>query len=274
MIREDRFVISHLPYAVKPDSLTVIDVGGIYRVTIGAVWYRRRKGVTVACIGHLWDHQRTEPADADEFLERHDDGRYGGNCEGRWDGSKYWGAQDPDEINSHLKLLRPMLANYPEIPAGYVGWYVFERRHYVEPPIWLIDVDGVINATCKPAGWNVEPRIGYAHAAGTRYRLHWSPALIDRIRHLHTTGVVQARWCTTWCAYADQLERMWQLPPLHRTFKRDIKGKEASAAKLAAARQVLADGHRLIWTDDTETPTGGALYDELTADGQIGRAHV
>src|SRR5690606_41591647 len=61
---------------------------------------------------------------------------------------------------------------------------------------------------------------------------------------------------------------IWQLPPLHRTFKRDIKGKEASAAKLAAARQVLADGHRLIWTDDTETPTGGALYDELTADGR------
>jgi hypothetical protein len=81
--------------------------------------------VTVACIGTLWDRQPERPADAVEFLECHDDGRHGGDCEGRWDGERYWGAQEPGVIERHLDLLRPMLANYPNIPAGYDGWWRF-----------------------------------------------------------------------------------------------------------------------------------------------------
>lgn len=98
--------------------------------------------------------------------------------------------------------------------------------------------------------------------------MRWSPPLIDRIRILHTSGAVEARWCTTWCAFADQLERLWSLPPLHRAFTDRVNGRAASLAKLAAARQVLADGRRLIWTDDTETPTSGDVHDELTAGGR------
>lgn len=132
MIREDRFLISRKPYAVDLGSLsqyhrTEGSTHASYRVD--AVWFRRRRGITVACIGTLWDIQ-TDPAPKDvaEFLARHDDGRYGGTCDGRWDGERYWGAQEPDVIASHLDLLRPMLANYPEIPAGYDGWYTFAAR--------------------------------------------------------------------------------------------------------------------------------------------------
>lgn len=50
---------------------------------------------------------------------------YGGSCEGRWDGQRYWGAQEPDVMAQHLDLLRPMIVNYPEIPAGYDGWWRF-----------------------------------------------------------------------------------------------------------------------------------------------------
>ncbi|GAA3417645.1 hypothetical protein [Streptosporangium vulgare] len=129
MIRETRFLISRRPYAVDLTSLRgglrETPRGSSYRGRIGAVWFRRRKGVTVACIGTLWDFQDTAPTSAVEFLERHTDGRYGGDCDGRWDGERYWGAQEPAVIEQHLALLRPMLANYPNIPDGFDGWWKF-----------------------------------------------------------------------------------------------------------------------------------------------------
>ena len=133
-------------------------------------------------------------------------------------------------------------------------------------PIWLLDVDGVIN-TSRP-GWGAAPHHGTAIAASTAYTMRWAPALIERIRDLNATELVEVRWCTTWCAYADQLERLWRLPALGRAFTDDINGTAASMAKLAAARQVLAEGRRLIWTDDTEVPLWGELHDELVATGR------
>lgn len=134
------------------------------------------------------------------------------------------------------------------------------------PPVWLLDVDGVINAS-RP-GWSAAPRKGYAYAAGHEYKMRWAPALITRIRDLHKAGTVEVRWCTTWCAYADQLERLWALPPLDRAFTDDVNGDAAAFAKLAAARHVLDTGRRLIWTDDTEVPLYGEIHDELIADGR------
>ncbi|MFL4947531.1 hypothetical protein ACJ6WE_09175 [Streptomyces sp. MMS24-I31] len=131
MIREDRFLISRKPYAVDLASLrgsvqTYENGRTSYRGRIDAVWFRRRRGETVACIGDLWDFQDTEPESAREFLERHNDGRYGGDCIGRWDGTSYWGNVTLEQQEQHLAILRPMLANYPAIPDGYDGWWTFQ----------------------------------------------------------------------------------------------------------------------------------------------------
>lgn len=130
--------MSHKPFAVDLSSLR--EQNGFFYVD--AVWFRRRRRggygpngavVTVACVGCLWGLQDRPPADGREFLERHTDGRYGGHCEGRWDGTGYWGAEEPDVRDEHLALLRPMLDGYahdphnPVIPAGYDGWYVFPK---------------------------------------------------------------------------------------------------------------------------------------------------
>jgi hypothetical protein len=139
MIREDKFLISRKPYAVNLASLREVDrdpdkAWGWY--SADAVWFRRRttgygsdrQTVTVACIGTL----RTiiddpAPTSAEEFLRRYDDGRYGGDCEGRWDGESYWGNRVTlAEQERHLKILRPMLASYPAIPAGFDGWWTFQ----------------------------------------------------------------------------------------------------------------------------------------------------
>lgn len=128
MIREDQFRISRRPYAVHLDG--GLHVNGSH-VDLDAVWFRRRNGVTVACIGHLWDIQDPCPADGHEFLRRANDGRYGGTCLGRWDGQHYWGEQDIEVMQQHLEILRPMLDNYPAVPPGFDGWWRYERREEV-----------------------------------------------------------------------------------------------------------------------------------------------
>lgn len=130
MYREDRFVMSHRPYAVDMSSLRIkTGVGhkGVYASgEIDAVWFRRKNGVTQAVVGELWDSQWTIPQDAVQFLEQHDDGRYGGRPFARWDGASFWCAgQDPVENARYLELLRPMLESFPAVPASYSGWWRF-----------------------------------------------------------------------------------------------------------------------------------------------------
>ena len=119
-------------YAVDLSSLDVPDgpshPGSEYQhATVRAVWFRRKERVTAACVGYLRDYMRLPIPDVADFLARSTDGRYGGVCEGRWDGTRYWGAQEPETIEAHLELLRPMLEWYPDLPDGFDGWYVYEH---------------------------------------------------------------------------------------------------------------------------------------------------
>lgn len=131
MIRETRFLISRRPYAVDLSSLRVVDEyhrqdgTPYYWLAVRAAWFRRRQGVTVACVGELRDTQDGMPADAVAFLTAYDDGRYGGDCYGRWDGAGYWGAEVPATRDAHMALLVPMLAAYPQVPPGFDGWWRF-----------------------------------------------------------------------------------------------------------------------------------------------------
>lgn len=116
-------------YAVDLGSLILGEPSGFgwTWATVDAVWFRRKDRTTAACIGSLREYLRPAPADIADFLARSFDGRFGGTCEGRWDGTRYWGAQEPGIIEAHLQLLRPMLETYPEIPDGFDGWYVYEH---------------------------------------------------------------------------------------------------------------------------------------------------
>jgi hypothetical protein len=140
VIREDKFLISKRPYAIKLDSLIAhqhrrqwkseppegASEGTYWHCQIDAAWFRRRRGVTVAVLGTLWDYQDTQPADAEAFLLAHDDGRYGGSADARWDGSSLWSAGlTLDNEQLCLKILQPMLENFPAIPPGYDGWWRF-----------------------------------------------------------------------------------------------------------------------------------------------------
>lgn len=136
--------------------------------------------------------------------------------------------------------------------------------------VWLLDIDGPINAD-RP-GWGAAPRRHhvYSRCDGTSYRFRWAPALIDRIRAVHRGGLVDVRWCSTWCPEVDTLERLWALPALGRALTCDPvpRGSAGDALKLDAARAVLAAGQRLIWTDDTAVPVFGPIHRELTRAGR------
>ncbi|MBQ6358628.1 MAG: hypothetical protein IJI97_06755 [Clostridia bacterium] len=86
--------------------------------------------VVRACWGplRLWDHYLPEAADISspqEFLSTDFDGRYGGECEARWDGQNYWVAQEPETIQRDLETLSPVLESFPQVPEGFSGWWSF-----------------------------------------------------------------------------------------------------------------------------------------------------
>ena len=138
-----------------------------------------------------------------------------------------------------------------------------------QPPIWLLDVDGVINAFADDLGWGEASQVGKARSAGRTYTLQWAQPLIERIRSLHESGLVEVQWCTTWCPDADQLEQLWGLPYFERSWTEDLNGFPAIKRKIETAQNVLRAGRRLIWTDDDVTPLpGSSYYEEMTADGR------
>jgi hypothetical protein len=95
-----------------------------YQVGVDAFWFRGKAGRPTAHRGTLWDSLSggAQPPDLAEMLARWD-GRYGGNCIARWDGTRLWGPDTPEDIEAALEFLRPALDAFPAIPAGYEGWW-------------------------------------------------------------------------------------------------------------------------------------------------------
>lgn len=131
-------------------------------------------------------------------------------------------------------------------------------------PVWLLDVDGVINAT--RAGWGSSPHHGTAHYRGVGYTMRWSAIALQRIRHLHQQ-CLEVRWCTTWCPEAPQLEALFSLPSLGCALTPEqASGVDVDTHKQRAAHHVLHVEQRpLIWTDDQAIPSDAASFDTPNA---------
>ena len=134
-------------------------------------------------------------------------------------------------------------------------------------PIWLLDVDGVLNAlpwrsrnahqAPKPA-WPDYTTCRSDTDGGDRYLITYSPTLMAAIRHLHESGAVEVRWLTTWGRGANfRLNKQLGLPEFDVAGEPDVLSGFAGAPnhhwwKFDDARRVhAAEPHRsLIWTDD------------------------
>lgn len=131
-------------------------------------------------------------------------------------------------------------------------------------PVWLLDVDGVVNAR-RPA-WDQPFAQGHAFVDGVTYRLQWAPALTRYIKAVHKRRAAEIRWATTWVDHVHQVERLLRLPAFRTAF-RGLGTSPAVAApdrKLDAALHVVEVERRpLIWTDDDAIPPPGPQRQRL-----------
>lgn len=137
-----------------------------------------------------------------------------------------------------------------------------------DPPVWLLDVDGVLNVF-QPSGWGVD-----LTRAKVGFPIRYNQPLIDRMRAIHLSGAVEIRWSTTWCGYKDQLDRLGDLFDLDlpRAFENRPMSHTWAELKVEAALAVLEEGRRLVWTDDGEVEAGRRLFPALAQAEAAGRA--
>ena len=136
-------------------------------------------------------------------------------------------------------------------------------------PVWLLDVDGVLNAS-RP-GWGAPPRQGNALHGGEVFRMRWAPALITELVELHRTQLVEFRWATTWVDHIDQIQAMFGLPRFPVAFSGLATDPHVKAPALkadAALRVVEQERRPLIWADDDAIPTAGPILRRLRDSGQ------
>lgn len=94
---------------------------------VPAIWFSRKKGKLAVTEGtlSLYDHNRAITS-FEDFLAaaQESDFRYGGSADYKWDGTTMWSSDDVfiTQVEAH-QWLSPILANYPKIPDGYLGWF-------------------------------------------------------------------------------------------------------------------------------------------------------
>jgi hypothetical protein len=140
-------------------------------------------------------------------------------------------------------------------------------------PVWLLDIDGVINAVSRDFPTHVWPEEVWqqkriANASGN-FPITWAQPVIDFLRDTHERGRAEIRWHTTWQHEAQLVADLTGLPEFPVAHAPEFNSGSADMAawiaaggrpgsspwwKLAAAlRVVQGEGRPLVWTDDDIT---------------------
>jgi hypothetical protein len=136
------------------------------------------------------------------------------------------------------------------------------------PPVWLLDVDGVLNAVTASPDPTVWPewRQGRATALSSSWPITWAPELVAWITRLGADGLADVRWLTTWEEAANaSLAPLLGLPALPLAGRAGdlpgagphgyVSGRVGARDrwwKLDVARRLLdpLPYRPVIWTDD------------------------
>lgn len=115
-------------------------------------------------------------------------------------------------------------------------------------PIWLMDVDGVLNAFDESG-----PVMGdwgdWTGFTARGFPIRYSPKMVARILALHETRRVDIRWLTTWGRWADTDLTEFGLPEFEVAAEQPFRDR-GGWWKLPVAQELFNKGHAVIWTDD------------------------
>lgn len=112
-------------------------------------------------------------------------------------------------------------------------------------PLWLMDVDGVLNAV------NYEPLLYQRREVLNGFAITWTPEITDRIIALHNEGLVEVRWLTTWAELANEhIGPALGWPADLIVVASPYAGSRTEWWKLAYAIDLAVDEQRIVWTDD------------------------
>lgn len=153
---------------------------------------------------------------------------------------------------------------------------------YLDPPVVLLDVDGVLNAHGPYPGattknrrfnalWNCKMDRGTASMNGRDWVMKWAHPLMMELVELHEAGAAEFRWASTWNSDIEQLEQLFGLPGWPIAFETaGLHWTEVAKRKRRAADDVRErEGRRRIWIDDVEVPHHWELASAaMTADGR------
>jgi len=134
-------------------------------------------------------------------------------------------------------------------------------------PVWLLDIDGVINAAVGPKrppthAWPASEWIDTSADGIDRGRVRtrtWrilaARPVLDLIRSVHEQGRAEIRWHTTWQETAREVATALDLPEFAvqdapEFYQLEEELRRDRWWKLPAVWRVLAEGRRVLWTDD------------------------
>ncbi|MDQ6850739.1 MAG: hypothetical protein M3070_12410 [Actinomycetota bacterium] len=136
------------------------------------------------------------------------------------------------------------------------------RRDVPSVPLWLLDIDGVVNALAYRPGGDVWPRNQWVRCTITTpvegrgvmtLPILAARPVLDFVSQVHERGLAEIRWHSTWrdaamTAFAPKLglPTSIQISVAPEWTDRPV----GLWWKLAAAQRAVEAGRRLVWTDD------------------------
>ena len=127
-------------------------------------------------------------------------------------------------------------------------------------PVWLLDIDGVVNALARgPVRGSFPSELWTQHVVEADIPnmgrmvlpIYVALPVLDFVRHVYDDGLAEVRWHSTWrTAAMTDLGPTLGLPPIPISIAPEWTTRPVGWWKLPAAQRVITSGRPLVWTDD------------------------
>lgn len=116
-------------------------------------------------------------------------------------------------------------------------------------PVWLLDIDGVINAVANKPDGSVWPKETWHRKDVAYFPMLVAEPVLEFIRDVHRLGLAEIRWHTTWQQQAiTQFAPAFDLPDFQ--LQEGYKEVNGVWPKIYAYKDLRLEDRPCIWTDD------------------------